>query len=56
METIKTLWYIRKVKVYEALVIKMTNLKNKLKEKQRGYQEKADSYRLKVKERTTLIK
>lgn len=50
MGIIKTLWYVRKVKVYEALVAKMTKTREAIKAKQAVYQEKALKYREKVKE------
>ena len=49
MEMIKTLWYIRKVRIYEALVGKMTKARESLKGKQAEYQAKAEKYRSKVK-------
>lgn len=48
MGMIKTLWYVRKVRVYEGLVAKMTNLREKIKAKQAVYQEKAAKYRAKA--------
>lgn len=49
MDMIKTLWYVRKVRVYEALVCKMTKVRAALKVKQARYQAKAEAYREKVK-------
>jgi hypothetical protein len=54
METIKTLWYIRKVRVYEALVQKMTKVREGIKAKQAKYQASAEKYRTKVSESTKL--
>lgn len=45
METIKTLWYIRKVRIYEGLVRKMTLAREKIKAKQSKYQAKAVKYK-----------
>jgi hypothetical protein len=49
MDTLKILWYMRKVKVYEALIIKMTKAREALKAKQAKYTERQEHY-------TTLIK
>lgn len=49
MGMIKTLWYVRKVRIYEALVCKMTKVRASLKVKQAKYQAKAEAYRGKVK-------
>ena len=54
MEIIKALWYIRKVRIYEALVGKMTKGREVLKNKQAKYQEKADAYRIKVEEQNKI--
>jgi hypothetical protein len=48
MGMIKTLWYVRKVRIYENLVVKMTKLREKIKAKQAVYQEKAVKYRAKA--------
>tara|TARA_R110000765_G_scaffold423843_1_gene533353 strand:- start:1067 stop:1231 length:165 start_codon:yes stop_codon:yes gene_type:complete len=54
MSTLKTLWYIRKAKIYEALVQKMTKLRGKIKAEQCAYQKKADHYKGLIKERTKI--
>ena len=54
MSTIKTLWYIRKAKIYEALVQKMTKLRAKIKEKQGKHQELAAHYKALVNSRTKI--
>lgn len=48
MDMIKTLWYIRKVRIYEALVCKMTKARAAIKVKQAKYQEQAEKYKGKV--------
>jgi len=50
MDTLKILWYIRKVKVYEALIIKMTKAREVLKAKQAKYTERQEHYTKLVKE------
>ena len=54
METLKTLWYIRKVRVYEASIIKITKLCEKLRAKQAKYTERSEHYRKLVENRTKL--
>jgi len=49
METLKTLWYIRKVRIYEALIIKMSNAAEKLRNKQLKFTERQEHYRNLVK-------
>ena len=44
METLKTLWYIRKVKVYESLIIKITQARIALKEKQAKFTARQEHY------------
>ena len=44
MELLRTLWYIRKVKVYEALIIKMTKAREALKAKQAKFTERQEHY------------
>ncbi len=48
MEILKTLWYVRKARIYEKLVIRMMAAREKTKSKQLLYKTKADSYRAKV--------
>lgn len=52
METLKILWYIRKKKVYEALIIKMTKAREKLKQKQIKYTERSEHYTREVESKT----
>jgi hypothetical protein len=52
MEMIKTLWYVRKARIYEKLVTGMMAARNKAKIKQLIYKTKAEEYRAKVKGRT----
>lgn len=52
METLKALWYVRKVRVYEALIKKMTKVRAKLKAKQAKYTERSEHYRELVKQST----
>ena len=52
MELLKTLWYVRKVRVYEALIFKMTQAREKLKQKQLKFTERQEYYRELVKSRT----
>lgn len=49
MEMIKTLWYVRKVRIYEALVQEMTKVRASMKARQAKYQERAEAYKAKVK-------
>lgn len=51
MDILRTLWYIRKVRVYDALIIKMTKLRAKLRDKQSKYTERSEHYRKLVNER-----
>tara|TARA_R110000796_G_scaffold249579_1_gene377496 strand:- start:54 stop:218 length:165 start_codon:yes stop_codon:yes gene_type:complete len=44
METLKALWYIRKVKVYESLIIKVTQARILLKEKQAKFTKRQEHY------------
>ena len=44
MEMLKTLWYIRKIKVYESLIIKMTKLREGIKTKQLKFTERQEYY------------
>ena len=44
METLKALWYIRKVKVYEALIKKMTKAREAIKAKQAEYTKSQEHY------------
>jgi hypothetical protein len=48
MDMIKTLWYVRKARIYEALVHKMMYARDKLKLKQATYKERAEYYKAKV--------
>jgi len=45
MDALKTLWYIRKARVYGALVRKITKAREGLKAKGAKYQERAEHYR-----------
>ena len=51
MEMLKTLWYVRKARIYEKLVTGMMAARNKAKIKQLIYKTKAEEYRAKVKGR-----
>lgn len=54
MELLKTLWYIRKVRVYEALIIKISKACEKLRAKQVKYTERSEHYRKLVQDSTTI--
>lgn len=54
MEMLKTLWYVRKARIYEALVQKMMGVRAAAKDKQQGFRVKASIYRELVRERTNV--
>jgi hypothetical protein len=54
MDTLKALWYVRKVRIYEALVRKMADYRRSAKLRQAKYQTKAEKYRLALKDTTSL--
>ena len=51
MEILKTLWYVRKARIYEKLVLGMMAARATAKTKQLGYKERANYYRAKVQSR-----
>ncbi len=54
MATLKALWYVRKVRVYEALVRKMAAYRKAARVRQATYKGKAEAYRRLLKETTSL--